>query len=103
MTVWVLDIDEQRKRVGLTMIKPGTEPPAKTTQPTKTQQTDQRKPAALSTSKQASSRKTPAKKPSPTKSPRPKKKPEPPLPEVEEGQTLRGFDELKALWKQNEK
>jgi len=101
ITVWVLDIDQQRKRVGLTMIKPGTEPPPKNARPPKRQQSVPSKPAAPSAAKLKSSRKPAEKKRPPAQQQKPK--PEPPLPEVEEGQTLRGFDELKALWKQSGK
>lgn len=91
ITVWVLDIDQERKRVGLTMIKPGTEAPPKESNPERSA----RKPQS------SQQKKTADKKPKRRK--KKKKKKEPPLPNVEEGQTLRGFDELKALWKQSGK
>ncbi|MBD3675881.1 MAG: RNA-binding transcriptional accessory protein [Planctomycetaceae bacterium] len=90
ITVWVLDIDRERKRVGLTMIEPGTEAPKKEPPPERTAR--QKK----TSQQQKSNHKKPKKR-------KRKKKKEPPLPKVEEGQTLRGFDELKALWKQSGK
>jgi uncharacterized protein len=104
VTVWVLNIDEDRKRVGLTMIKPGTEVP-KPERRERYRSKPKQKPESAPASETKETQKPGADKPAKHKrkrKARKQKKPEAPLPTVEEGQTLRGFDELKALWKQSQ-
>ncbi len=117
--VWVLSIDNDRKRVALTRIPPGTERekrPERRTRRPRTRGTERNsKPAATASPAVAapltamgneSSNDVASVAPKP-KSDRPKRKrrrksssSKEVLPHVEEGQTLRGFDELKALWHQ---
>lgn len=105
VTVWVLNIDEERKRVGLTMIKPGTETPQKPERSKRDRSQPKQTTESSTASDAKQSQKQSTQKPDKRKRKRKprQKKPEAPLPTVEEGQTLRGFDELKALWKQSGK
>lgn len=107
--VWVMSIDNERKRVALTMIPPGTEIPKK---PERKPRRKPRKKPAESAPQAAPGEKpagegaaseTPADKPKPKRKRRKRKRETQPLPHVEEGQTLRGFDELKALWAQKKR
>lgn len=91
VTVWVTSIDKERRRISLTMIRPGT-PPAER-RPEKPQQRKHKSPGARK------------KKPSaekPRKSPPPKREEQRPelTNEKREGTSpLTGFDELKELWR----
>ncbi|MCH9793595.1 MAG: helix-hairpin-helix domain-containing protein, partial [Planctomycetes bacterium] len=107
ITAWVLSVDLERRRVSLTMIKPGTDrhskkeapekeqtsrPATKKTQPKKTESTP---PATGGQTRQQTKK-------------RPRKRKTPPAPkltnEMKTGeQPLHGFDQLKALWNQKKK
>ncbi|WP_298866977.1 Tex family protein [uncultured Gimesia sp.] len=107
ITAWVLSVDLERRRVSLTMIKPGTdrhskkEPPEKeqasqpTTQKTQPKKSESTLPATGGQTRQQTKK-------------RPRKRKTPPAPkltnEMKTGeQPLQGFDQLKALWNQKKK
>jgi hypothetical protein len=97
-----MGIDAERKRVALTMIKPGTEVPAKRERPAKK---DRPRRPAKPRPPQAEQKKRPPRKPKQKRKPH---KPAVPLPklsdEMKSGeQPLSGFDELKALWHDRKK
>jgi len=106
ITAWVLGVDLERRRVSLTMIKPGTDRQAKKEKP----QTDQ---AHKSPRQKSSPQKTEATPTGgghtgqPKKKRTPKRKTPPPAKlshEMKTGeQPLQGFDQLKALWNQKKK
>lgn len=88
VTVWVLSVDRERKRVGLTMIPPDGATKEAATRTPKSSTTTASKPAAAT---------------------RPEAKPDRPKPDgtggknpnsagAEPGGTMRGFDELKQAW-----
>lgn len=100
VTVWVLGVDRERRRVSLTMVKPETSSPARVPQsPVETERRPQTpkptKPQHAQPGGQTTSQ--PPQR-------RPKREPEPSPPdltqEARDGRKpLRGFDELKELWK----
>lgn len=102
ITAWVLGVDLERRRVSLTLIKPGTdrqskkEHSSKPTAPKK--QTHKKKPtpaAAGKTEQKPKKKRTPKRK-----SPPPAKLSD----EMKSGeQPLQGFDQLKTLWNQKKK
>ena len=114
ITAWVLGVDLERRRVSLTLIRPGTDrQPKKAQRPTKPAE----KPASAKTAKPATA---PAKKTAdsgnntghqqkkPPHQNRKRAKNKGPLPkltdEMKTGeQPLQGFDQLKALWNQKKK
>ena len=96
VNVWVHSIDIERKRVALTMI-----PVTEANQQNSSAQVDRKESKSREEQPSSSERKSPPEK---RKRKRRKKvRATNPLPAVEEGQTLRGFDELKSLWNQKKK
>ena len=123
VTVWVLAVDKERKRVSLTMIKPGTPRQVRGPQPPRREQSSdsngqprgqrERRPlrrpqpqvpaqaegTATATSRDVQPKSTASELPR-------RKKTEAPPAKLTEGmvegkQPLQGFDQLAALWKQN--
>lgn len=98
VTVWVLDIDQQRRRVGLTMVKPGGDQSAKariSRQAENLPDKPPRKDAKQQTNSQKTPKKQSTKNRTTTATPLP--------PEKAEGRKpLQGFDELKELWKRRQ-
>ncbi len=111
ITAWVLGVDLERRRVSLTLIKPGTDrqskkehvskPPAKKALATKgvpkKTQPEKKETVAANSGKQSQQKKR-----------RTSKRKSPPAPklsdEMKSGeQPLQGFDQLKALWNQKKK
>lgn len=106
ITAWVLGVDLERRRVSLTLIKPGTVRPPRKSQRGPSKPDEQKKPdkAKQDQGDSAANRK---RKPGKKKRNKPGKK-EAPLPkltkEMKTGdQPLQGFDQLKALWNQKKK
>ncbi len=109
ITAWVLGVDLERRRVSLTMIKPGTDRQTKKESPQKEQssqskgqktQSQQSESPPKGVVTDAPSRKQKKKRPS-----KRKKTPAPKLTnEMKTGEEpLAGFDQLKALWNQKKK
>jgi uncharacterized protein len=102
VTVWVLSIDLERRRVSLTMLDPAV--PREQTQ--RRPQSTERKPApAPKPAAQPAPEKPVAAAPAPERKPPKPDRPAKPAPklstEAAEGRVpLRGFDELKQLWNQ---
>jgi uncharacterized protein len=127
VTVWVLAVDGERRRVSLTMIPPGSErrPPHRARKPPHREGASQ--PAAPATGQPAMStgsdqltqpqesrpsqgrtaKQPPARPPQPHRSPQRKPRPQPPAPlpeSVLQGQEpMRSFGELKRLWEAKRK
>lgn len=106
ITAWVLGVDLERRRVSLTLIKPGTVRPSKKTQRSQPKPTGQKKPADAK-QKQGEPAATRTRKPGKKKRNKPGKK-QAPLPKLTDemktgDQPLQGFDQLKALWNQKKK
>ena len=102
VTVWVLSIDLERRRVSLTMLDPAV--PRE--QPQRRPQSTERKPASPPRpATQPASEKPAAAAPTPERKPPKPNRPAKPAPKLStdaaEGRVpLRGFDELKQLWNQ---
>ncbi|QDT25794.1 30S ribosomal protein S1 [Gimesia panareensis] len=106
ITAWVLGVDLERRRVSLTLIKPGTVRPPKKSQRAPAKPKEQKKPAAPE-KKQGESSTPRSHKPGKKKRNKSGKK-QAPLPKLTDemktgDQPLQGFDQLKALWNQKKK
>ncbi len=96
--VWVLNVDAERKRVGLSMIPPGMEREKLERKP-HNKSVDQKKPA---TQQKGRDSRPPRGRQSRIQPPRKPAKPLPP--DVAEGkQPMSGFDQLKQMWDDKEK
>ncbi|MEW4531510.1 Tex family protein [Maioricimonas sp. JC845] len=95
ITVWVLDVDVDRHRVSLTMVRPGSETADNTRQsaPSGKEERREQKPPASGTSPRK-----PRRRKGGQKTPTPKLSAE----QQSGAEPLRGFDELKQLWKKKQ-
>lgn len=101
VTVWVLGVDHERRRVSLTMVDPAAPPRPETAKPVgkpaaANGENERKRPPATSHSQKPAGQRSRAKK---GKSPRPAL-----TEDKTEGRTpLSGFDELKELWRSRQK
>jgi len=111
LTVWVVEIDKQRRRVSLTAIEPGTERPAEARrEPARPQsrRPSPKRPASQSTGAPASRPRSGAggQRPKPPQRPRPAPKPKfvkPITKEMEEGkEPLRSFSDLMQFYQKKQ-
>lgn len=107
ITAWVLGVDLERRRVSLTLIKPGTARPSKKPQRSNPKPREQKQSAAPETKQSASKASGPPRKSGKKKRKNHGKKQAPPAKLTDEMKTgdqpLQGFDQLKALWNQKKK
>ena len=107
ITAWVLGVDLERRRVSLTLIKPGTARPPKKPQRSNPKPQEQKPSAAPETKQSASKASAPPRKSGKKKRKNHGKKQAPPAKLTDEMKTgdqpLQGFDQLKALWNQKKK